>query len=65
MDHDNPAGGVLTPVAPAQRQAGLEIQRNARCPGAASQFPPDKSAPFLDDGRLVGDCNPAQVPPGP
>jgi phospholipid/cholesterol/gamma-HCH transport system substrate-binding protein len=35
-----------------------------RCPGAASQPPPDGSAPFRDiDGTL--DCDPSLVLPGP
>jgi phospholipid/cholesterol/gamma-HCH transport system substrate-binding protein len=60
----NPAGGVRP--APAERPLHLQPERPAEAlPGAASQPPEDKSAPFLDDGRLVGDCNPAQVPPGP
>ena len=35
-----------------------------RCPGAASQPPPDGSAPFRDKGGNL-DCDPTQVPPGP
>jgi phospholipid/cholesterol/gamma-HCH transport system substrate-binding protein len=61
----NPAGGVLTPLPPSGRSTFNQSDLLKRCPGAASQPPEDKSAPFLDDGRLVGDCNPAQVPPGP
>ena len=61
----NPAGGVLTPLPPSGRSNFNQSDLLKRCPGAASQPPEDKSAPFLDDGRLVGDCNPAQVPPGP
>ena len=34
---DNPAGGVLTPIPPAQRFDGLETGVLKRCPGAASQ----------------------------
>jgi phospholipid/cholesterol/gamma-HCH transport system substrate-binding protein len=71
---DNAAGGVLTPITPAMRQAGLTTNYFSRCPGAASQPRPDGSNPFLDEGRLKpgngtpanpGDCDPSQVPPGP
>ena len=61
---DNPAGGTLTPIPPSQRLAGLQTVQVKRCPGAASQPPPDGSAPFRDvDGSL--DCDPSLVPPGP
>lgn len=36
-----------------------------RCPGGASAPAPDGSNPFDDYGRLAGDCNMGQVPPGP
>jgi phospholipid/cholesterol/gamma-HCH transport system substrate-binding protein len=62
---DNGAGGVLTPNTPAQRALFSQTGQLRRCPGAASQPPEDKSAPFLDDGRLVGDCLAQDVPPGP
>jgi phospholipid/cholesterol/gamma-HCH transport system substrate-binding protein len=61
----NPAGGVLTPVPPVGRSQFAQTDQLKRCPGAASQPPEDKSAPFLDDGNLVGQCDPKQVPPGP
>jgi phospholipid/cholesterol/gamma-HCH transport system substrate-binding protein len=61
---DNPAGGTLTPIPPSQRLAGLQTGQVRRCPGAASQPPPDGSAPFRDiDGSL--DCDPSLVLPGP
>ncbi len=60
---DNPAGGVLTPVPPANRMDGVDTGNLRRCPGAATQAPPDGSAPFTDGGDL--DCDPSQVPPGP
>jgi phospholipid/cholesterol/gamma-HCH transport system substrate-binding protein len=60
---DNPAGGVLTPVPPANRMDGVDTGNLRRCPGAATQAPPDGSAPFTDGGDL--DCDPNQVPPGP
>ena len=69
---DNAAGGVLTPVTPSLRKAGLTTNYFTRCPGAASQPRPDGSNPFLDQGRLTpttpgtpGDCDPTEVPPGP
>jgi phospholipid/cholesterol/gamma-HCH transport system substrate-binding protein len=61
----NPTGGILTPVPPVGRSQFAQTDQLKRCPGAASQPPEDKSAPFLDDGNLVGQCDPKQVPPGP
>jgi phospholipid/cholesterol/gamma-HCH transport system substrate-binding protein len=58
-------GDVLTPLPPAARGTFTQTNVLKRCPGAASQPPADNSAPFLDDGRLRGDCDPSQVPPGP
>ncbi len=61
---DNPAGALLTPIPPSQRLAGLQSGAIRRCPGTASQVPPDNSAPFRDsDGSL--DCDPSLVLPGP
>jgi len=63
---DNPAGGALTPVPPSQRFDGLETGVIKRCPGAASQRPPDNSAPYTDNGNLgPDDCDPSLVLPGP
>ena len=62
--NDNPAGGVLTPIPPDDRFNGLTTGQLERCPGAASQPPPDGSAPWRDvSGNL--DCDPSQVLPGP
>jgi phospholipid/cholesterol/gamma-HCH transport system substrate-binding protein len=61
---DNPAGGTLTPIAPSQRLAGLQTGFVKRCPGAASQPPPDGSAPWRDAGGTL-DCDPSLVLPGP
>ena len=36
-----------------------------RCPGAGSAPAPDGSNPFLDSGRLNGDCDPSDIPPSP
>jgi phospholipid/cholesterol/gamma-HCH transport system substrate-binding protein len=60
---NNPAGGVLSPIPPSLRYNGLQTGIQQRCPGAATQPPPDGSAPFTDGGRV--DCDPNQVPPGP
>jgi phospholipid/cholesterol/gamma-HCH transport system substrate-binding protein len=60
---DNPAGGLLTPIPPAQRMDGLQNHIQRRCPGAATQRPADGSAPFTDGGNV--DCDPSLVPPGP
>jgi phospholipid/cholesterol/gamma-HCH transport system substrate-binding protein len=60
---DNPAGGLLTPVPPANRLDGVETGVIRRCPGAATQRPEDGSAPFTDGGGL--DCDPSLVLPGP
>jgi phospholipid/cholesterol/gamma-HCH transport system substrate-binding protein len=60
---DNPAGGALTPIPPAQRMDGLQNNIRRRCPGASIQRPADGSAPFTEGGQL--DCDPSQVPPGP
>jgi phospholipid/cholesterol/gamma-HCH transport system substrate-binding protein len=60
---DNPAGGLLTPIPPAQRMDGLETGVIRRCPGAATQRPADGSAPFTDGGDL--DCDPSLALPGP
>jgi phospholipid/cholesterol/gamma-HCH transport system substrate-binding protein len=60
---DNPAGGLLTPVPPANRMDGVETGVVRRCPGAATQRPADGSAPFTDGGGL--DCDPSLVLPGP
>jgi phospholipid/cholesterol/gamma-HCH transport system substrate-binding protein len=60
---DNPAGGTLTPLLPSQRFDELQTGVQRRCPGAATQRPPDGSAPFTDGGNV--DCDPSLVPPGP
>ncbi len=60
---DNPAGGLLTPIPPADRLDGLETGVMRRCPGAATQRPADGSAPFTEGGSL--DCDPSLVLPGP
>lgn len=51
--------GELTPVAPADRLGAFEHNRYRRCPGGASQPPPDGSAPLA-----VAGCDPSNTPPG-
>jgi phospholipid/cholesterol/gamma-HCH transport system substrate-binding protein len=64
--NDNPAGGVLTPIPPSAKFDGAQTGVQARCPGAASQIPADRSAPFTDNGNLgPDDCDPSLVLPGP
>jgi len=60
---DNPGGGILTPQDPDNRLAGLETGFARRCPGSASQPPPDGSAPWRDDGDL--DCDARLALSGP
>lgn len=61
---DTPAGGQLTAIPGSDRLKQLQTGNLERCPGAASQFPADGSAPFRDTGGNL-DCDPSQVPPGP
>jgi phospholipid/cholesterol/gamma-HCH transport system substrate-binding protein len=59
--NDNPAGGVLTPLLPTQdRLTGFDIGNLKRCPGGATQPPPDRSAPVA-----APSCDPSATPPGP
>jgi phospholipid/cholesterol/gamma-HCH transport system substrate-binding protein len=57
-------GQVLTPAQDATRLQGLETTQSFRCPGGATQPPPDGSAPWRDTDGSV-DCDPSTVPPGP
>jgi phospholipid/cholesterol/gamma-HCH transport system substrate-binding protein len=59
---DNPAGGTLTALAPADRQVGLQSGKVKRCPGASVQTATDGSNPYAPEGS---DCDPGIVPPGP
>jgi phospholipid/cholesterol/gamma-HCH transport system substrate-binding protein len=61
---DNPAGGTLSPLTPAQRQQALQTGIVKRCPGMASQPPTDKSAPYRDSSGQL-DCDPTLTQPGP
>jgi phospholipid/cholesterol/gamma-HCH transport system substrate-binding protein len=65
-------GGVLTPIPPSAQfdQLGeIGLGPWTRCPGGATQanvgWPSPTDHPFLDGGRLSGDCDPDDVPPGP
>jgi phospholipid/cholesterol/gamma-HCH transport system substrate-binding protein len=63
---DAPTGQVLTPIPPEQRFDGAQTGVIKRCPGAASQPPPDGSAPYTDNGNLgADDCDPSLALPGP
>ena len=59
---DNPAGGTLTALQPAERQVGLQTGKVRRCPGAATQAAADGSNPYAPEGS---DCDSSIVPPGP
>jgi phospholipid/cholesterol/gamma-HCH transport system substrate-binding protein len=59
---DNPAGGTLTALKPADRQVGLQSGKIRRCPGGATQAAADGSNPYAPAGS---DCDPSIVPPGP
>jgi phospholipid/cholesterol/gamma-HCH transport system substrate-binding protein len=56
----------LEPIPASQQFDGLDFATFLRCPGGSTQAMPG-SNPFLDGGGLLspGDCNAAQVPPGP
>jgi phospholipid/cholesterol/gamma-HCH transport system substrate-binding protein len=59
------AGPVLEPLpADAAGRNGLNARNSARCPGAATQPPPDGSAPWRDSSGTL-ECDPNNVPPGP
>jgi phospholipid/cholesterol/gamma-HCH transport system substrate-binding protein len=59
---ENPAGGTLTALKPAERQVGLQSGKIRRCPGSSTQAAPDGSNPYAPEGS---DCDPTIVPPGP
>jgi phospholipid/cholesterol/gamma-HCH transport system substrate-binding protein len=59
---DNPAGGTLTALKPAERQVGLQSGKIRRCPGSATQTAADGSNPYAPEGS---DCDSSIVPPGP
>ncbi|MFM9078077.1 MAG: MlaD family protein [Solirubrobacterales bacterium] len=55
-------GTTIEPSTPPTVYSGLDfISGIQRCPGGSTQ-PIAGSNPFLDDGNLVGKCNPTQVP---
>ena len=60
----NSSGSFLTAIPTSQRLAGLN-KKGQRCPGMATQAPPDGSAPFLDLGQVTPACNPSGTLPGP
>ncbi len=68
----NEVTGALEPETLANQYEAFEqlgYGLRERCPGGATQpnagWPNPTDHPFLDDGRLNGDCNPDDVPPGP
>ena len=61
----NSSGSFLTAIPTSQRLAGLQTKKGQRCPGMATQAPPDGSAPFLDLGQVTPACNPSGTLPGP
>jgi phospholipid/cholesterol/gamma-HCH transport system substrate-binding protein len=62
---DNPGGAVLSPLpADLAGRNGLNARNSQRCPGGATQPPPDGSAPWRDTSGTL-DCDPTNVPPGP
>jgi len=59
LDQNN----TLQVIPPSQKLDGFQTGVVKRCPGAATQFPADGSAPFRDsDGKL--DCDPSLAVPG-
>jgi phospholipid/cholesterol/gamma-HCH transport system substrate-binding protein len=68
----NEATEELEPIAPSQQfdaYSAFPLGPFTRCPGGSTQanpgWPAPTDHPFLDDGALTGDCDPADVPPGP
>ncbi|HMJ36807.1 MAG TPA: MlaD family protein [Baekduia sp.] len=59
---ENPAGGTLNALKPAERQVGLQSGKIRRCPGSSTQAAADGSSPYTPEGS---DCDPSIVPPGP
>jgi len=56
-------GTTIEPASGATTYSGLQfISGLQRCPGGTTQ-PIAGSNPFLDEGKLVGKCDPGQVPP--
>ena len=63
---------LLEPIAASQQFdpfGPFGLGPFTRCPGGATQpnagWPAPTDHPFLDGGALAGDCDPADVPPGP
>jgi phospholipid/cholesterol/gamma-HCH transport system substrate-binding protein len=56
-----PSGNVLTPQT--NRLAGIQTFKSQRCPGGATQPPPDGSAPYKETPTTS--CDPTATPPGP
>ena len=57
---------LLSPIDPADILSGtgaVDIDNDARCPGANERDPGDGSTPFTAGGEI--DCNPDHIPRGP
>jgi phospholipid/cholesterol/gamma-HCH transport system substrate-binding protein len=68
----NEATEELEPISTAQQFDAFPafgLGPFTRCPGGSTQanvgWPAPTDHPFLDDGALSGECDPADVPPGP
>jgi phospholipid/cholesterol/gamma-HCH transport system substrate-binding protein len=68
----NEATGELEPIPTTQQfdaYSAFPLGPFTRCPGGSTQanagWPAPTDHPFLDDGALTGECEPADVPPGP
>jgi phospholipid/cholesterol/gamma-HCH transport system substrate-binding protein len=63
---DSGLPNLLSPIDPATILSGagpVDIDDDARCPGANERDPGDGSTPFTSGGEV--DCNPDHVPQGP
>jgi phospholipid/cholesterol/gamma-HCH transport system substrate-binding protein len=68
----NAATEELEPITTAQQFDAFPafgLGPFTRCPGGSTQanvgWPAPTDHPFLDDGALAGECDPADLPPGP
>jgi phospholipid/cholesterol/gamma-HCH transport system substrate-binding protein len=59
----NAGTNQITPIDPAARLTGLDLNNTQRCPGGAIQPPPDGSAPYKETPQTS--CDPTTTPPGP
>lgn len=59
---DTPGGAFLTATPSSQRLSGLQMHKQQKCPGGATQPAPDGSNPYREPQTT---CDPSTVPPGP